>query len=178
MRPLVIALLLTLLAIPAKAASVRNLAAVAHDGRVGVSFELVGGFDVPDIARAVRSGVPTGFTYQVQLIRKRPNWFDTHIADARIDVVVSYNSVTGQYLLNYRRNRRLVRSETLTDIAELERRMTRIDEPELFPLEDYRPYKLRVRARAEIIRDWFLYLVPRPIRTEWETARVESEPGS
>lgn len=176
MRTFITAMALLFASASLEAAAVRDLSAVARDGRVEVSFNLEGGFDIPDIARAVRSGVPTGFTYQVQLVRKRPNWFDTHLADARIEVVVTYNSVTGQYLLNYRRNRRLVRSETLSDLEQLEQRMTTIVEPELFELEGHRPHKLRVRARAEIIRDWFLYLLPRPIRTEWETARVESEP--
>lgn len=170
-------LLLILLLIPAAplgAAEIRGLTATERRGRIDVRFELGGGFDLPEIASAVRSGVPTGFTYQLQLIRKRPNWFDTHVDEARIDVVVSYNSLTGEYLLNYRRNRKLVRSEVVSSLDEVVRRMTVISEPELFALSGYPPYKLRVRVRAEIIRDWLLYVVPRAMRTEWVQTRVRT----
>ena len=157
-----------------EAAEIRELSAIERRGRVDVRFELGGGFDLPEIVSAVRSGIPTGFTYQIQLIRKRPNWFDTHVADARIDVVVSFNSLTGEYLLNYRRDRRLVRSEVLSSFDDLVQRMTLVSEPELFGLGGHAPYKLRVRVRAEIIRDWLLYVVPRAVRTDWEETRVES----
>lgn len=157
-----------------EAAEIRNLTAIERRGRIDVRFELGGGFDLPEIAAAVRSGVPTGFTYQVQLIRKRPNWFDTHVADVRLDAVVSYNSLTGEYLLNYRRDRRLVRSEVLSSFDELVQRMTTLTEPELFGLGGHAPYKLRVRVRAEIIRDWLLYVVPRAHRTDWAETRVRS----
>lgn len=168
------ALLFAFSASAAQAAQMSELSAVERQGRVDVRFRLDGGFQ-PDIVRAVRSGVPTGITYQVQLIRKRPNWFDTHVADARIEAVVSFNSITGEYLLNYRRNRRLVRSEVLSSFEELERRMTRISEPELFSLAGYPANKLRVRVRAELIRDWVLYVMPRPVRTDWLQTRVVPE---
>lgn len=168
----ILPLLLLLAAFEAAAADIRNLHAQEQDGRISVSFELGGGFDAPDIQRSLRSGVPTGFSYQIQLIRKRPNWFDTHVTDTRIDAVASYNSVTGEYLLNFRRDRRLVRSEIVSSFPELVRKMSTIREPELFGLNGYRATKLRVRVRGEIIRDWLLYLVPNPVRTEWEETRV------
>jgi len=79
--------------------------------------------------------------------------------------------------MNYRRDRRLVRSETFTDLATLQKRMTTIDEPDLFDIGTRRPYKLRVRAKADLMRDWLLYFIPREMSTHWRSVRVEVAEG-
>ena len=57
------------------------------------------------MVEALQSGLPTSFTYVVEIFRDRPNWFDDGIARARIEVICTFNSVTREYLLNYRRDR-------------------------------------------------------------------------
>jgi len=80
--------------------------------------------------------------------------------------------VTLEYLLNYRRDRRLFLSETFTYLATLEKRMTTIDEPDLFDIGTRRPYKLKIRAKADFMRDWLLYFIPREMSTRWRSVRV------
>ena len=118
--------------------------------------------------------MPTSFTYVVEIFRDRPNWLDEGISRSRIEVIATFNSVTREYLLNYRRDRRLVRSETISDLAELQKRMTTIEEPELFDIGNRRPYKLRVRAKADLMRGWLLYFIPWEISTRWRTVHVET----
>ena len=50
--------------------------------------------------------------------------------------------------------------------------MTTIDEPDLFDIGNRRPYKLKVRAKADLMRDWLLYFIPREMSTHWRSARV------
>ena len=152
---------------------IENLAASARSGRVSVRFALAGAFAQEEMVEALRSGLPTSFTYTIEIFRDRPNWFDDGIAQARVEVICTYNSVTREYLLNYRRDRQLVRSETFSDLAELQRRMTTIDEQDLFDAGDRKPYKLKVRAKADLMRGWLMYVIPWEMSTNWRETRVK-----
>ncbi len=167
-------LLLSLLASPLFAADphIETLSAVASGGRVNVHFTLAEAFHNGEIVEALQSGLPTSFTYVVEIFRDRPNWFDEGVDRARIEVIATFNSVTREYLLNYRRDRKLVRSETLTDPAALEQRMTQIEEHDLFEIRNRKVYKLKVRVKADLARGWKWYIVPWQLSTHWREARV------
>jgi len=167
--------LLVFLTAPLTAApspAIETLSATASAGKVSVHFSLVGAFQNDEMVEALKSGLPTTFTYSVEIFRDRPNWFDDSLAKARIEVVCAYNSLTREYLLNYRRERRLVRSETFTDLAALEKAMSTVDEPDLFDIADRKPYKLKVRAKADLMRGWLMYVIPWEVSTRWREARV------
>ncbi len=171
-------LLAVLLLLPGFAASadpeIHQLRAFEKEGKISVTFDLAGAFDLEQLNKALESGLPTGFTYHLELIRARPNWFDRHIDEATLEVVCSYDSRTREYLLNYRRNERLVRSDSFSDIEKLRQRMIAIDERDLFETAGYRPSKLEVRVRADIMRGYLLYVIPWDVSTPWSTTRVRS----
>jgi hypothetical protein len=149
-----------------------GLTASAISGKVAVHFSLINGFDRPQLLEGLQSGVPTSFSYVVEIFRDRPNWFDEGIGRSRIEVICTFNSVTREYLLNYRRDRKLVRSETFSDLASLKARMTAIDEPALFDIGARPFYKLRVRVKADLMRGWLLYFIPWEVSTRWLEAKV------
>jgi hypothetical protein len=172
--------LILLLTAPLFAADpqIEHLTATASNGRVSVQFDLAGAFRNGDLVEALQSGLPTSFTYIVELFRDRPNWFDDGIARTRLEVIATFNSVTREYLLNYRRDRKLVRSETFTDLAALEERMTHVDERDLFDIGQRRPHKLKVRVKADFARGWKWYVIPWQISTRWREARVRAAEGA
>jgi hypothetical protein len=153
--------------------TIANLSATAINGKVSVLFTLADGFQNGEMIQALQSGLPTSFTYEVEIFRDRPNWFDESIDRLRIEVICTLNSVTREYLLNYRRDRRLVRSETFSDLAALQNAMTTIDERDLFDIGKRRPYKIKVRVRADLMRSWRFYIVPWEITTRWRETRVQ-----
>jgi len=155
---------------------IEHLTATANSGQVTVRFALSHLFDRDELLHALQSGAPTGITYVVEIYRDRPNWLDEGIARARIEVIATFNSVTREYLLNYRRDRRLVRSETFSDLAALQKRMTSIDEANLFDIGNRKPYKLKVRAKADLTKGWLFYVIPWDSSTHWASVRVKSEP--
>lgn len=171
----IICLLLATSALPedAPAPEIENLSAVAAAQKVSVRFSLRGVFRDGEMVEALQSGLPTTFTYVIEIFRDRPNWFDDGIAEARVEVICTFNSVTREYLLNYRRDRKLVRSETFTDLASLERRMTEIEEADLFDIGRRKPYKLKVRVKADLMRGWLMYVIPWEVSTRWREARVK-----
>lgn len=169
-----VTLFLFLISAPLLAADpqIEKLSAAAASGRVSVRFALANAFRNGELVESLESGLPTSFTYIIEVFRDRPNWFDEGIARTRLEVIATFNSVTREYLVNYRRDRKLVRSETLTDIAALEQRMTQIDERDLFDVGGRKPYKLKVRVKADLARGWKWYVVPWQLSTRWREARV------
>jgi hypothetical protein len=136
--------------------TIENLSATAAAGKVSVRFTLAGAFQNGEMVEALKSGLPTSFTYSIEIFRDRPNWFDDSIATARVEVICTYNSLTREYLLNLRRDKHLVRSETFMDLAELERRMTTVDEADLFDIDGRKAHKLKVRVKADLMRGWLM----------------------
>lgn len=155
--------------------TVENLSAVATQGKVSVRFTLDGAFREREMTQALQSGLPTSFTYNIEIYRDRPHWFNEEVDRARVEVICTFNSVTREYLLNYRRDRHLVRSETFTDLAALVRAMTSIDEPSLFEIGPRKHYKLKVRVKADLMRGWLMYVIPWEISTHWRDVRVKGE---
>jgi hypothetical protein len=154
--------------------TIETLSATAANGKVSVKFSLLGAFANGEMVEALQSGIPTSFTYVVEIFRDRPNWFDDGIARERIEVICTFNSVTREYLLNYRRDDRLVRSETFGDLAALERSMTNVEEMNLFDIGPRKPYKLKVRAKADLMRGWVMYVIPWEVSTRWRETRVRT----
>jgi len=171
-RSIALCILTLLLATSAAAdPKIDNLTAVSAAGRVTVRFNLAAAFDKRRVDQ-VEAGAQTIITYIVEIYRDRPNWFDEGISRSRIEVSAQFNSVTREYLLTYRRDRKLVRSETFTDLDALEKRMTTIDEPALFDIGRRRAYKMKVRVKADLRRGWMLWVIPVQISTRWREARV------
>lgn len=149
-----------------------HLTAAGVNGEVNVHFSLAHAFEREETIQSLQSGVPTSLTYVIEVFRMRHLWFDEGIGRARIEVIATFNSVTREYLLNYRRDRKLVRSETFSDLAALQHAMTHIDEPKLFEIGKRPPYKLVVRVKADLMRGWLLYFIPWDSSTRWREARV------
>lgn len=157
------------------AAEIQQLRAAWNAGKVSVAFQLNSPFDDEQIRQALQGGLPTGFTYHVELIRKRPNWFDDTLDAERIEVVATLNSVTREYLINYRKGRRLVRSETVSDFVSLQQRMTTVAEEALLNAGRVSPSKLRVRVRADLLRGYLFHVIPWDVSTNWKEVRVRRQ---
>jgi transposase len=178
MRLLVCSCLVLLLAEAALAndPAIQALSAKAVNRQISVHFTMAHAFDREQTLQGLQSGVPTTLTYIVEVYRDRPRWFDEGIARARIEVIATFNSLTREYLLNYRRDHKLVRSETFNDLASLQHAMTTIDEPNLFDIGKRPPYKLKVRVKADLMRGWLLYFIPWEVSTRWMAVRVVVPP--
>ena len=151
---------------------IEHLTATASAGKVSVHFVLANAFGKPEVVDAIQSGVSTTFTYVLEIYRERPYWIDEGISRSRIEVICTFNSVTREYLLNYRRDRKLVKSETFSDLATLQSHMTTIDEVSLFDIGARKPYKMRVRVKADLSRGWLMWFIPVEISTHWRVVKV------
>lgn len=152
--------------------TIEHLSATASGHEVSVHFSLARAFEREQTIQGLQSGVSTSLSYVVEIFRRRPLWIDEGVARAHIEVIATFNSVTREYLMNYRRDRKLVRSETFSDLPSLQRAMTTIGEPNLFDIGGRAPHKLKVRVKADLMRGWLLYVIPWEVSTRWREERV------
>lgn len=149
------------------AAVVRELSIALNGVQVLASFRLADGFS-PDLLRRIESGLPTGFVFELELLRDRKRWWDEALDSTRVEVVVLFNAVTREYLLNTKLEGKLLDSRTLRDPAELERAMTRFAALPVFILRGAsRRERYLVRVRAELGTGNVLGFVPVMRATPW-----------
>lgn len=177
--PRLVVLLVNLALLTAGAAEGAELARLdaSLDGQaVSVEAVLDDAFRHDEARTALQNGVPIIISFELDLIRKRENWFDAVIASTEIEMVATYNSLTREYLLNYRRDRKLVSSESIRSFEELQRRMSHVGPAPLFQSVRTPSRSLRVRARAILARRYLLHVIPRPVATDWRVTRVSEAP--
>jgi hypothetical protein len=151
----------------AERAAVRDLSIALNGVQVLASFRLVDGFS-PDLHRRIESGLPTGFVFELELLRDRKRWSDEALDSTRLEVVVLFNAVTREYLLNTKLEGKLLDSRTLRDPAELELAMTRFAALPVFTIRGAsRRERYLVRARAELGTGNVLGFVPVMRSTPW-----------
>jgi hypothetical protein len=171
-----LALLLVLLstgALRMDAAELRDLQPTVADGQVQVSFQLVGALEAPVMER-IQSGLPTAFVYDVELLRDRRRWWDDQIAEATLEVVAMYNAVSQEYLVNFKRDGKLVESRLARSVPELEAAMTRFERVPLFAVADLRAgagSRFLLKARAELGSKTWLSFIPVRVSTDWAVSR-------
>ena len=165
--------LLLLRALPLSAAELRDLQPTLVDGHVEVSFQLVGAIDDGIMAR-IQSGLPTAFIYEVELLRDRKRWWDDEVAAATLEVVAMYNAVSQEYLVNFKRDGKLVESRLARSRPELESAMTRFERVPLFATGDLRGgrgSRFLLKARAGLGTRTWLSFIPLHVETDWALSR-------
>ena len=136
-----------------------------REGRILVSFALPDAFD-RDVRAAVRSGLTTTFTYDVELRRSSSLWFDRTVERAEVTASVNYDNLTRRYQVSRAVNGRLEGTPRATQSEDVVRAlMTAFEKLALFStsrLEPNADYYLRVRARTGRQNAWFLWPWGRP----------------
>ena len=166
----VLGLVLGLSAAAADAAITRPRVEV-EGNRALVSFALEGAVDEAFLER-VHSGLPTGFRYRLELLKDRKRWYDRPLAETTLQVVAMYDAVSREYLVNRKLDGKLVESRTVSDVADLERELTRVDALPAFHLDGLpRSWRLLVRVRAELGSRTILSIIPATVQTDWSESR-------
>ena len=152
-------------------AGIAGLSVLREDTTLLVSFRLDRGLDERTWER-IESGLPTGFTYDIELQRLRRRWFDKEVGSTRLQVVAMYNALTREYHVNFRRDGELYDSRVVTSPTDLEQALTTFDRLPSVEVEDDLPGRLILRVRAELRSTTRLGLIPDRVHTSW----VQTEP--
>lgn len=156
---------------PAADAAITRPRVAVEGNRALVSFELDEGLDARFLER-VRSGLPTGFVYRLELLKDRKRWYDRPLAETTLQVVAMYDAVSREYLINRKLGGKLVESRTVGDLESLARELTRVDSLPAFHLDGFpRSWRLLVRVRAELGSRTILSIIPAKVRTDWSESK-------
>lgn len=152
-------------------ALIRDLAVENGPHDLFVSFALQGAF-TPEIREQLESGLPVTFNHYVEVLHRRPAWFDRTRIERVVSTTATYDTLTRQYRLTRRVNGELVET-TLSDKGdEMEQFMTRVDRLRICDPADLagdRSLYLRVKSRVQ--KRFVFFFIPWNFETSWARIR-------
>jgi hypothetical protein len=131
---------------------------IAREGQVLVSFDLTDAFS-SDIRDAIQSGLPTTFSYDVEL-RRGSALFDRTIASVTVGASVRFDNLTRRYQISRTVDGRVEDARPTEDQEAVRRWLTHFEQLPLSntaALETNGEYYVRVRARTRTRNTWFLW---------------------
>jgi hypothetical protein len=163
---------------------------VVHSPGLKVSFVVKGAFK-EGILKAIKSGIPTSFTFIIRLHRSKTLWFDELIGTWKFRHTVKYDALKEEYEVFLDENKGALKTK---DLKQMKTLMVTGDDIEIKPsphLAEGAVYKLGLKAELDTIKlpfflDYILFFVKLwDFETDWYThsfslvkAPMPSEEGS
>ena len=119
----------------------------------------------PAIEQAIASGLPTTFTYDVELRRPSTFWFDKLVDSARIAVTVRFDPLTRRYHVTLLQDGRVAEERTTDNVEDVRRWVSTFERLPLFTtreLQEHTTYDVRVRGRTSPRHTWSFWPWARP----------------
>jgi hypothetical protein len=135
-----------------------SVAPIARDGHVLVSFDLTDAFS-SDIRDAIQSGLPTTFSYEIEL-RRETTLFDRTVASITVDASVRFDNLTRRYQVSRAIDGRVEEARPIEDQSAVQRWLTHFEQVPLLntaALENDGEYYVRVRAHVRPRNTWFAW---------------------
>ena len=89
-----------------------------------------------EFRRRLDSGLPTSLVYEIELTRERRLWVDKTVGRSRLQMIVMFNALTREYLLNQKLDGELIESRVVRDQEELRTAMTTLAALPVFDLRN------------------------------------------
>ena len=131
---------------------------IARDGQVLVTFDMTDAFS-PEVRDAIQSGLPTTFSYAVEL-RRVSALFDRTIAEVTITASVRFDNLTRRYQVSRSIDGRVEDARPTEDQEAVRAWMTHFERIPLSAtaaLEANGEYYVRVRAHTRPRNAWFFW---------------------
>ena len=102
-----------------------------------------------EMVEAIKSGVPTTFSFFVNLYRKRTLWLDKEIAEVRVTNTVKYNNLKKEFVI--KRSWEGDKPITVQSFDEAQKLMSEVDSLKIVPLKALqRGKQYQIQAKAEL----------------------------
>jgi len=106
-----------------------------------------------DMKTAILSGVPTTFSFFVNLYRTRTLWMDKELMELKITHTIKYDNLKNEFVI--KRSSQDDKPITVNSIGEAEKLMTEIDSLKVIPLnllEKGERYQIRTKAQLSKVK--------------------------
>lgn len=133
--------------------SIKDIIINGNRSEIRISSVLKGNLD-RDMLETIKSGIPTTFTYYIELYKKQSLRFDKKISSKTVKKTVEYDNLKKEYSAIQDINKE-AKNSLLKNINEAERWMRELDN---IPIADENvlstetPYYLKVRAKLKSIK--------------------------
>jgi hypothetical protein len=153
---------------------------VVYSPKLKVSYVVKGAFK-EGIVEAIKSGIPTSFTFIIKLYRSKRLWFDELIGTWRFKHTVKYDALKEEYEVVLDENRGTLKTK---DFKEMKTLMVTGDNIAINPsphLTEGKVYKLAIKAELDKIKlplflDYILFFVKLwDFETDWYTYSFSPE---
>jgi hypothetical protein len=107
----------------------------------------------PDMNKAIQNGIPTTFTFLIELYKPRSIWPNQHLASLKLHHTIKYDSLRDEYsvLLSERGNQVF----TLKEFSKAQEMMADVSNIQLIPLQKLQrnnQYQVRIKAELNKVR--------------------------
>lgn len=152
-------------------ARITDIRFAVDEQQILLSFKLLDAFD-ESFQKRIDSGLPTSFTFDLELERTRKRWFNKAVDSSTLQISAMYDAVGRQYLINFKHDGHLIESRVVKDAGELRSAMTELTDFPAFSTAGKNPrQRLRVRVRAELRTRTIFFFIPSTVRTNWAETR-------
>ncbi len=130
---------------------------LTREGAVYVSFTFTNGF-TDDVRETLRSGLKTEITYDIELRRPVPVWFDATLARVTVTASAQYDNLTRNHQLSRTVDGRGDEVMMTRDEEVVRQWLTSLDRLRVFETSGLEPnaeYYVLVRARTKPRTGWF-----------------------
>ena len=102
-----------------------------------------------EMEEAIKSGVPTTFSFFINLYRKRTLWPDKQIAEIRVTHTIKYNNLKEEFVIQ--RSWEPEKVHTVKTFDGAKKLMSEIDSLKIIPLKELQKGKqYQIQAKAEL----------------------------
>jgi hypothetical protein len=136
-----------------------QVSTLVRDGHVYVSYVLAEQV-MQEAEETIQAGLPTTFSYEVEMRRSVTAWLDRTLASATVTASVQYDTLTGRHQLSRTVDGRLEDSRVSESRPDVRRYLTQFERLPLFDtatLDTNAEYYVRVRVRTRPRVAWFFW---------------------
>jgi hypothetical protein len=102
-----------------------------------------------EMEEAIKSGVPTTFSFFINLYRKRTLWPDKRISELRVTHTIKYNNLKEEFVIQ--RSWEPEKAHTVQTFDDAKKLMSEIDSLKIIPLKELQKGKqYQIQAKAEL----------------------------
>jgi hypothetical protein len=165
----------------AESPNIVNIGVATKGKYVVMNARLIDGFN-DKVLEAIESGVPMGFTYEIELRKENAAWVDSLISSNTVRHKIQYDSLKKAYRFSEvgKNVRRKVITRKTSRYQKLMLTLKDIPIAPIFRLDPNEKYYVRVKADLETDRFWFpfnyiFFFVP---FSDFETSWAQTSPLS
>lgn len=141
----------------AGAAKINNVIISHTPQNILVSFDIKDGF-TKEIEDAIKSGIPTAFTFIVEFYRERSIWFDEKLAEVKFRHTVKYDTMKAEYevlLEEKAQSNKIIRLKDLSKVKELMTKAEIIQVSSPAAIQKGSMYGVKIKAKLDAVELFF-----------------------